>query len=183
MLLLKQWRTPKLGRARPDAFEFSPKTERSILGAASSPLLRENAAAASTSASPSVALKVPLLKQATTQSRKPPNMWSREYIALYAHYACVGFVQAIVGGALVPYCLYVAKGQPNTCATLSTFVNLPFGFKLFYGTISDCVPLNASIASRTSRSAGRSHSAARCSPRSTIRSTSRRRRRSSSSFP
>ena len=57
--LLKQWRTPKLGRARPDSFEFSPKTERSILGAASSPLLRENAAA-SPSASPSVALKVPL---------------------------------------------------------------------------------------------------------------------------
>ena len=140
--LLKQWRTPKLGRARPDAFEFSPKTERSILGAASSPLLRENAAAASTSASPSVALKVPLLKPSDDPARKPPNMWSREYIALYAHYACVGFVQAIVGGALVPYCLYVAKGQPNTCATLSTFVNLPFGFKLFYGTISDCVPIN-----------------------------------------
>mgnify|MGYP007048301219 CR=1 FL=1 len=31
-----------------------------------------------------------------------------------------------------PYCLYVAEAQPNTCASLATYINLPFGFKLFF---------------------------------------------------
>ena len=29
----------------------------------------------------------------------------------------------------------------NTCASINTFINLPFGFKLFYGMVSDCVPI------------------------------------------
>ena len=88
-----------------------------------------------------MSLKVPLLKPLDDPAQAAKHVVARVHCALRA-LRCVGFVQAIVGGALVPYCLYVAKGQPNTCATLSTFVNLPFGFKLFYGTISDCVPLN-----------------------------------------
>ena len=70
-----------------------------------------------------------------------PDMWSPPVVALYAHYACVGVVSSLLTQALLPYCLYVAHGQPNTCATVSTFVNLPWGFKLVYGLVSDCVPI------------------------------------------
>ena len=76
-----------------------------------------------------------------TLSNSIPNMWSPPHMALYAHYACIGMVQGLVTNALLPYCLYVAGGQPNTCSTVSTFVNLPWGFKLFYGLLSDCVPI------------------------------------------
>ena len=31
--------------------------------------------------------------------------------------------------------------QPNTCATVSTFVNLPWGYKILYGMLADCVPI------------------------------------------
>ena len=70
-----------------------------------------------------------------------PDMWSSSYIALYAHYACVGMVGGLLSTVLQPYCLYVAEAQPNTCASLATYINLPFGFKLFYGMISDCLPI------------------------------------------
>ena len=72
---------------------------------------------------------------------EPPDMWAWSHAALYAHYACIGVVNGLLTQALLPYCLYVAHGEPNTCATLSTFVNLPWGFKLLYGALSDCVPI------------------------------------------
>ena len=95
---------------------------------------------------PQQALRVPLLPEGARKEQEapkpqPPDMWSNAYIALYAHYACVGLVGGILTTALQPYCLYVKQAQPNTCATLATFINLPFGFKLFYGMISDCVPI------------------------------------------
>ena len=68
-------------------------------------------------------------------------MWSWRYAALYAHYTCIGLVNGMLTQALMPYCLYVAHGQPNTCATVSTFVNLPWGYKLLYGMLADCVPI------------------------------------------
>ena len=64
-------------------------------------------------------------------------MWSWRYAALYAHYTCIGLVNGMLTQALMPYCLYVAHGQPNTCATVSTFVNLPWGYKLLYGMLAD----------------------------------------------
>jgi hypothetical protein len=68
-------------------------------------------------------------------------MWAWDKAALYSHYACIGVVNGLLTQALLPYCLYIADGEPNTCATLSTFVNLPWGFKLVFGMISDCVPI------------------------------------------
>ena len=77
----------------------------------------------------------------SSESQKPPDLWSLPCLALYAHYACIGVVNGLLTQALLPYCLYVAGGEPNTCATVSTFVNLPWGFKIFYGLLSDCVPI------------------------------------------
>lgn len=70
-----------------------------------------------------------------------PDLWSASYVALYAHYACVGMVGGLLTTMLQPYCLYVIEAPPNTCASINTFINLPFGFKLFYGMVSDCVPI------------------------------------------
>ena len=49
----------------------------------------------------------------------PPDMWDRDHLAIYAHYACVGCVSGLLANSLLPYCLYVAHGEPNTCATKS----------------------------------------------------------------
>ena len=73
--------------------------------------------------------------------QEPPDMWSWSHAALYAHYACIGVVNGLLTQALLPFCLYVAHGEPNTCATVSTFVNLPWGYKILYGMLADCVPI------------------------------------------
>lgn len=72
---------------------------------------------------------------------EPPDMLAWDKAALYFHYATIGVVNGLLTQALMPYCLYVAKGEPNTCSTISTFVNLPWGFKIIYGIVSDCVPI------------------------------------------
>ena len=84
-------------------------------------------------------LTVPLLDVEPAILEAAPDMWSLPQIAIYSHYACVGMVNGLLSQTLLPYCLYVVHGQPNTCATVSTFVNLPWGFKLAYGMLSDAV--------------------------------------------
>ena len=78
---------------------------------------------------------------AASSQQEPINMWAWSNAALYAHYACIGVVNGLLTSALMPFCLYVAHGQPNTCATVSTFVNLPWGYKILYGMLSDCMPI------------------------------------------
>ena len=70
-----------------------------------------------------------------------PSLWARENLGLTAHYVCIGVVNGLVQNALQPYCQYVAKGDPNQCSTLATFVNLPWAYKVFYGLLSDAVPI------------------------------------------
>ena len=70
-----------------------------------------------------------------------PSLWSRDYAALGAHYICIGVVNGLLQNALQPYCQYVAHGDSNQCATLPTFVNLPWGFKVLYGLMSDAFPI------------------------------------------
>ena len=82
--------------------------------------------------------------RASSASEKggPPNMWSRDLIGYYCHYACIGMVNGLLQSCLQPYCQYVVMGQPNQCGTIATFVNLPWSFKILYGLLSDAVPIN-----------------------------------------
>lgn len=96
----------------------------------------------------STALSTRLLTDASSVGSQPtpppagaPDMWTWPHVGIYAHYACIGVVNGILSQALLPYCMYRSGGQPSTCATLSTFVNLPWGFKICYGLLSDALPL------------------------------------------
>lgn len=82
--------------------------------------------------------------RASSASEKggPPDLWSRDYIGYYCHYACIGMVNGLLQACLQPYCQYVAMGQPNQCGTIATFVNLPWSYKILYGLLSDAVPIN-----------------------------------------
>ena len=71
----------------------------------------------------------------------PLSLLAPENCALAAHYVCIGVVNGLLQNALQPYCQYVVHGAPNQCSTLATFVNLPWGFKVFYGLLSDAVPI------------------------------------------
>ena len=75
------------------------------------------------------------------ESRPVPSLFAKENCALVCHYICIGVVNGLLQNALQPYCQYVVHGAPNQCATLATFVNLPWGFKVFYGLLSDAVPI------------------------------------------
>ena len=48
------------------------------------------------------------------QPPEPPDMWAWDKAALYSHYACIGVVNGLLTQALLPYCLYIAHGEPNT---------------------------------------------------------------------
>ena len=136
--------SPKLGRGRPEEFQLSPQASRALLGSPeSSPSLsRFFARRSPTLPVPGTLgpLRVPLMPEKEVQPALP-DLWSSSYVALYAHYACVGMVGGLLTTMLQPYCLYVIEAPPNTCASINTFINLPFGFKLFYGMVSDCVPV------------------------------------------
>ena len=46
-----------------------------------------------------------------------PDLWSASYVALYAHYACVGMVGGLLTTMLQPYCLYVIEAPPVSSLT------------------------------------------------------------------
>ena len=44
----------------------------------------------------------------------------------------------VLPACMIKRCACVLSGR---CATVSTFVNLPWGYKLLYGLLADCVPI------------------------------------------
>jgi len=55
------------------------------------------------------------------------NIWSRDYIGLIAQYAGVGMVFGTLPGTVYPF--------------LFNLLNMPWSFKIFYGMVTDCVPI------------------------------------------
>ena len=109
--------SPKLGQARPDGYQLSPEASRALLGSPrASPSLKMFFARQQSPPPPprpGQSLKVPLLPSTPrAKPAGPPDMWSSAYLALYAHYACVGLVGGILTTALQPYCLYVIEAPP-----------------------------------------------------------------------
>ena len=43
---------------------------------------------------------------------------------MYAHFACLGWMNSIVLGSCVAYCYYVRDEEPNRCNALNNFMQI-----------------------------------------------------------
>ena len=105
-------------------------------------------------------------ERATGTVRELPDLWSREYMALWAHYVCIGVVNGLLQNALQPYCQYVAHGAPNQCATLASALSRIRAHALHVCSSHSglvCASLNPSWQ-RLSTCPGHSRSCTACSP-------------------
>ncbi len=70
-----------------------------------------------------------------------PNLLSKDYIGLICQYAAVGLVDATMPATIYPFLQNYLNVNGATAITAATLVQLPWSFKVFYGILSDCVPI------------------------------------------
>ncbi|TMW59209.1 hypothetical protein Poli38472_007354 [Pythium oligandrum] len=70
-----------------------------------------------------------------------PKLMSKEYFGVIAQYAAVGLIDAVLSATIYPFLQNYLNVNGTTAVTASTLVTLPWSFKVFYGILSDCVPI------------------------------------------
>ncbi|KAJ0395455.1 hypothetical protein ATCC90586_007921 [Pythium insidiosum] len=70
-----------------------------------------------------------------------PNLFSREYFGLLVQYAAVGLIDGVLPSTIYPFLQVYLNSSGSTTSAASTLVQLPWSFKVFYGMLSDCLPL------------------------------------------
>ncbi|TMW59210.1 hypothetical protein Poli38472_007355 [Pythium oligandrum] len=70
-----------------------------------------------------------------------PKLFSKQHIGLVAQYAAVGLVDSVLPATIYPFLQNYLNVNGATAVTASTLVQLPWSFKVFYGIVSDCVPI------------------------------------------
>jgi BT1 family len=66
-----------------------------------------------------------------------PDMWSWNYIGLYAQYAAVGLLYGSTIYTTNTFCPYVFKGDPNVCSNASNIAFFAWNFKIVYAIGTD----------------------------------------------
>ncbi|EGZ14382.1 hypothetical protein PHYSODRAFT_507393 [Phytophthora sojae] len=69
------------------------------------------------------------------------NVWSREYIGIIVQYAAVGMIYGTLPGTVYPFLFNYLNMESTQVVSATVLLNLPWSFKLFYGMITDCVPI------------------------------------------
>ena len=70
-------------------------------------------------------------------SKDVPNMWSRDYIGLYAQYAAVGLLYGSTSYTANTFCPYVYDGDPNLCANAANIAFFAWSFKILFAIGTD----------------------------------------------
>ena len=78
-------------------------------------------------------------KHTTTaiSSTDVPNMWSRDYLGLYAQYAAVGLLYGSTAFTANTFCPYVFHGEPNVCANAANIAFFAWSFKILFAIGTD----------------------------------------------
>ncbi|KUF94272.1 hypothetical protein AM588_10009820 [Phytophthora nicotianae] len=69
------------------------------------------------------------------------NIWSRDYIGLIAQYAAVGMIFGTLPGTVYPFLFNYLNMEGTQVVSAVVLLNMPWSFKIFYGMITDCVPI------------------------------------------
>ncbi|TMW59207.1 hypothetical protein Poli38472_007352 [Pythium oligandrum] len=70
-----------------------------------------------------------------------PSLFTRDYIGLLFQYAAVGLIDGVLPSTIYPFLQVYLNVPGHMSATAMTLVRLPWSFKVFYGTLSDCLPI------------------------------------------
>ncbi|EGZ14462.1 hypothetical protein PHYSODRAFT_332851 [Phytophthora sojae] len=70
-----------------------------------------------------------------------PSLTSRDSIGLLFQYAAVGINYGLLPATVYPFLQQCLNATGSQVTTASTLVILPWSFKVFYGILSDCVPI------------------------------------------
>ncbi|KAE9065944.1 hypothetical protein PF010_g28005 [Phytophthora fragariae] len=69
------------------------------------------------------------------------NIWSRDYIGIVAQYAAVGMIFGTLPGTVYPFLFNYLNMEGTQVVSATVLLNMPWSFKIFYGLITDCVPI------------------------------------------
>lgn len=67
-----------------------------------------------------------------------PDMWSIDYIGLYAQYAAVGLLYGS-SGAVTPFCVYAFDGATNICSNAKNIMFFAWNLKIFFALMTDVI--------------------------------------------
>uniref|UniRef100_K3W649 Uncharacterized protein n=1 Tax=Globisporangium ultimum (strain ATCC 200006 / CBS 805.95 / DAOM BR144) TaxID=431595 RepID=K3W649_GLOUD len=70
-----------------------------------------------------------------------PSLLSKKYVGVLAQYAAVGLIDAVLPSTIYPLMQSYLNSSGTQIVTASTLIALPWSFKVFYGILSDCVPI------------------------------------------
>ncbi|RLN45601.1 hypothetical protein BBJ28_00016384 [Nothophytophthora sp. Chile5] len=70
-----------------------------------------------------------------------PQLLSREFVGLLVQYGGVGLLYGALPAMLYPLIQIYLKASGAQYLTASTLVALPWSFKIFFGMLSDCLPI------------------------------------------
>ncbi|KAG6972871.1 hypothetical protein JG688_00003761 [Phytophthora aleatoria] len=69
------------------------------------------------------------------------DIWKRNYIGLVVQYAAVGMVFGTLPGTIYPFLFNYLNMEGTQVVSATVLINMPWSFKLFFGMITDCVPI------------------------------------------
>ncbi|RLN63788.1 hypothetical protein BBJ29_005966, partial [Phytophthora kernoviae] len=69
------------------------------------------------------------------------NLWSRQNIGLVVQYAAVGMIFGTLPGTVYPFLFNYLNMEGTQVVSATVLLNMPWSFKIFYGVITDCVPV------------------------------------------
>ncbi|KAE9071434.1 hypothetical protein PF005_g26200 [Phytophthora fragariae] len=87
------------------------------------------------------AMKTPDIEGGALRVGGVVNVWSREYIGIVVQYAAVGMIYGTLPGTVYPFLFNYLNMESTQVVSATVLLNLPWSFKLFYGMITDCVPI------------------------------------------
>ncbi|KAF4316178.1 hypothetical protein BBO99_00008820 [Phytophthora kernoviae] len=70
-----------------------------------------------------------------------PNIFTRQYMGLVVQCVAVGFVSGALPSTVYPVMQAYLNASGAQMTTATTLILLPSSFKVFYGALSDCLPL------------------------------------------
>ncbi|KAJ0396574.1 hypothetical protein ATCC90586_008172 [Pythium insidiosum] len=70
-----------------------------------------------------------------------PKLLSRENFGLLVHYGAVGLISASLPATAFPFIQNYLNSDGKTLASADALISLPWSLKVFYGLISDCLPI------------------------------------------
>ncbi|GAB9476003.1 Folate-biopterin transporter [Globisporangium polare] len=88
------------------------------------------------------AVKTPdVLEGGALRDGGAPKLLSKDYVGVLAQYAAVGLIDSVLPSTIYPLMQSYLNASGSQIVTASTLIALPWSFKVFYGLLSDCVPI------------------------------------------